>query len=135
MSVLIAKLEQRWLENSPPLPTSPTKGSVQSWVSMYWINHSCQGREQNHIVHQCPQKLNLTFRKTVHETVIRVKRECKLDNISTSLAPERAAFEPEPIAMPASAQIRVGESLMPFLTIATIALPILPMRLGAGDYS
>ena len=62
-----------------------------------------------------------------------VKRECKFDDTSTNLALEMATSEPEPIAIPASPAVRAGESLMPSPTIATIALPVLPLRLGAED--
>jgi hypothetical protein len=64
-----------------------------------------------------------------------IKRDYEFDDTSTNLALKIATSEPEPIAIPASAAIRAGESLMPSLNIATIALPVLPLRLGAENCS
>ena len=66
---------------------------------------------------------------------MRVNREYKSDDTSTNLAFEIATSEPEPILILASAAVKGRESLKPCPTIATIALPVLPLRLSAEDCS
>ena len=66
---------------------------------------------------------------------MKVNKKCKFNDINTNLAFKITRFKSEPIAILAFTIIKAKESLMLSLTIATIAFPILLLRLKAKDCS
>ena len=80
-----------------------------------------------YVVHQCPRKVELDAPEKLN-----VGGSTTLTGIWRL---RLAIFEPEPIAIPASAMVRAGESLILSPIIATSTVLVLPLCLGADQCS